>query len=165
MNFFLKKVVCITCLSPMMLLAGDINVGKSLKKECRGGGVISLNSCEYSAKMNNNKCDIFIEINNNSDWEREKEKLNTIIDKSTSCRKISIYKIIRNVRSKKRKDWNLKIGTLIKNLPMGMKIEVSTRIENSDLSTSDIGTVIDTGGRKTKLEYSGRYYFNNTTNK
>jgi len=88
----------------------------------------------------NSECNIFIEINNNNDWEKYKYELNTIFNKNTPCKEILIYKSIKNVkikdRNSKEKEFDLNIGTIINNPPYGLKIKTIIHFDNVDISSN-----------------------------
>jgi translation elongation factor EF-Ts len=105
------------------------------------------------------KCNIYIDINGNSDWEGKKDELNTIIDSSNDCKKITIYKSISNVHTSEGNsddDYEVNIGAIIKK-NSDINIETIVIIKNSEIkdgylkSSSNVGNVINTG-RKSNVK-------------
>ena len=82
---------------------------------------------------NNSECYIHIEVNGNKEWEENKEKLNTIIDKKNKCREIVIYKYIKNVDILSQNN----IGTIIQK-HNNVNVKTITIIKNSNIRSSSL---------------------------
>lgn len=114
-------------------------------------------TAKYHARKNN-KCNIFIEILNNNDWEKKKNRLNVQMKRMSGCRVVTIYKIIQNIKVKERNlkkdEFDINIGTIIKNPPFGLKIKTITIIKNSDITSSNCESKVNMGTYvKTKTGY------------
>ena len=92
----------------------------------------------YKSKKNKDECSKYIEVNGNTDWEEKKEELNTIIENGSKCKEFYIYKVIRNVHvhdgNINHDEFDINLGTIIKQMSYGMKVTTITKIENSDIS-------------------------------
>lgn len=121
-------------------------------------------------KSNSNKCYMYVYINGNDDWDEKKDELNTIIDNSNNCKKITIYKSINNVRTSngngRDKEFDVNIGTIIKKNGH-IDIETITVVNNSNIkngyfgSTANVGNVIKTG-RKSDIKMNNVKMTNRT---
>ncbi|HIP11167.1 MAG TPA: hypothetical protein EYG73_00475 [Arcobacter sp.] len=109
---------------------------------------------QKSEKNNNDKCYMYVYINGNDDWDEKKDELNTIIDNSNHCNKITIYKSINNVNTSSGNsnddEFDVNIGTIIKKNGH-IDIETITVVNNTNIksgyfsSTANVGNVIKTG--------------------
>ena len=76
-------------------------------------------------------CNIYVEINGNKEWKQKKNELLTIISKNNKCRTINIYKIIKNIDTRKsnlsNQEFDVYIGTII-NKNKKLKINIVTKI-------------------------------------
>ncbi|HFU76212.1 MAG TPA: hypothetical protein ENK66_08210 [Arcobacter sp.] len=102
-----------------------------------------------------NKCYMYVDINGNEEWDDKKEELHTIIEQSNPCKKILIYKSIKNVRTRdgsNSKEFDINIGTIIKK-NSHIDIKEITIVDNSTISdgyfksTANVGSSINTGGK------------------
>jgi len=109
------------------------------------------------ASKKDGKCNIYVDINGNEDWDEKKDELNTIIDSSNKCREIIIYKSIKNVNTSNGNgsdDFDINIGAIIKK-NSDVNIRTVTIIENSHItngyinSNSNIGNSIGSSSSNT----------------
>jgi hypothetical protein len=121
------------------------------------GDIISKNSSyervkikQQAEKHSDKGCYKYIEIDGNSQWDAKKDDLNISIKNRNDCKKIVIYKSIKNVHTRSAnggKLFDIDIGTTIeKNDRINLKS--ITNIENSSIkngygrSSSNIGVSI-----------------------
>jgi len=105
-------------------------------------------------KSKKNGCYLYVDINGNADWHAKKDELNTIIERSNKCKKITIYKSINNVNVRRgnsdNESFDVNIGAIIKKTKH-INIETITVVNNSNISggylnsKANVGNVIQAG--------------------
>lgn len=105
----------------------------------------------------NHPCYIYVEVDGNQDWKRYKEELNTVLNEKTKCKKITIYKIIKNVhttrngflpkldnsKNSSNGDFDINLGVIIKN--SNANVEVITVVKNSKVGGGFMEKKANTG--------------------
>jgi len=92
---------------------------------------------QLARKHSQRGCFHYVEVNGNRDWEEKRDKLNINI-KNSDCKKIVIYKEIKNVNIRDKRDKKLldiDVGTTI-NRKDKINVESITHIENSHIRGS-----------------------------
>lgn len=106
---------------------------------------------------NNHPCYIYVDIDGNKDWKHYKKELNTVLDGETKCKKITIYKVIRNVHTTRygyipkpdksknsdNGEFDINLGVIIKN--SNADVEVITVVKNSKIGGGFRGKKANTG--------------------
>jgi hypothetical protein len=107
-------------------------------------------------RSQNSKCYMFVDINGNEDWESKKDELNTIIEKSNRCRKIVIYKSIKNVNQKRDSKFDMDIGAIIEK-NRHLNIQTIIVIKNTTLKGRKRDDSVDVGNRIKKSKRGAVY--------
>lgn len=115
--------------------------------------ILSLNAENLNYKQarvkaksqSSHPCYIYVDVNGNKDWDYYKQELNTVLDEKNRCKKVTIYKIIKNVHTTRRgyipklddsknsssDEFYINLGVIIKN--SNANVEVITVVKNSKI--------------------------------
>jgi len=115
--------------------------------------------------VRNSTCYYYIDIFGNKDWNKLKNTLNEVVEQNPNCKKLIIYKIIKNVhtteRSQKLKGYDYNLGIIVRDLP-NVEIETVTIVEHSDISTGFFKSNINSG---VQIEENSNFFGKKINNK